>query len=232
MSTIENNNSLNSILDKLGIKQQTAETGPKDSLGQAEFLKLMTTQLQNQDPFKPTDNTEMIAQMAQFSTVTGITEMNESLKGLNSLYSGQLSEFRIATAANMLGHSVLVPGGNAYASPEGGISGAIDIPTASNSTNVVYRSEAGEILHTEDLGPQPAGLVGFAWDEIPENILNENAFFRIEAYADTGEGLQAVGASVFGEVLAASTGGSTQGVVYDVRGFGGVKASDVVSFKN
>jgi flagellar basal-body rod modification protein FlgD len=132
----------------------------------------------------------------------------------------------------MLGHSVLVPGGNAYASPEGGISGAIDIPTASNSTNVVYRSEAGEILHTEDLGPQPAGLVGFAWDEIPENILNENAFFRIEAYADTGEGLQAVGASVFGEVLAASTGGSNKDVVYDVRGFGGVKASDVVSFKN
>ena len=79
MSTIDNNNSLNSILDKLGIQQQNADSGPKDALGQAEFLKLMTTQLQNQDPFKPTDNTEMIAQMAQFSTVTGITEMNESL---------------------------------------------------------------------------------------------------------------------------------------------------------
>ena len=92
----------------------------------------------------------------------------------------------------------------------GGISGAIDIPTSSNSTNIVYRSEAGEILHTEDLGPQPAGLVGFAWDDIPENILNENAFFRVEAYADTGEGLQAVGASVFGEVLAASTGEVTK----------------------
>ena len=45
MSTIDNNNSLNSILDKLGIKQQTAESGPKDSLGQAEFLKLMTIYL-------------------------------------------------------------------------------------------------------------------------------------------------------------------------------------------
>ena len=232
MSTIDNNNSLNSILDKLGIQQQTADSGPKDALGQAEFLKLMTTQLQNQDPFKPTDNTEMIAQMAQFSTVTGITEMNESLKGLTDLYSGQLSEFRISTAANMLGHSVLVPGGDAYASPEGSISGAIDIPTYSNSTNIVYRSEAGEILHTEDLGPQPAGLVGFAWDEIPENILNENTFFRVEAYADTGEGLQAVGASVYSEVLAASTGDASSGVVYDVRGYGDVNASDVVRFKS
>ena len=49
MSTIDNNNSLNSILDKLGIQQQTADSGPKDALGQAEFLKLMTTQLQNHD---------------------------------------------------------------------------------------------------------------------------------------------------------------------------------------
>ena len=132
----------------------------------------------------------------------------------------------------MLGHSVLVPGGDAYASPEGSISGAIDIPTYSNSTNIVYRSEAGEILHTEDLGPQPAGLVGFAWDEIPENILNENTFFRVEAYADTGEGLQAVGASVYSEVLAASTGDASSGVVYDVRGYGNVNASDVVKFKS
>ena len=62
--------------------------------------------------------------------------------------------------------------------------------------------------------------------------VGRNAFFRIEAYADTGEGLQAVGASVFGEVLAASTGGADKDVVYDVRGYGGVRASDVVSFKN
>lgn len=232
MSTIDANNSLNSILDKLGIQQPAEKAGPKDNLGQAEFLKLMTTQLQNQDPFKPTDNTEMIAQMAQFSTVTGITEMNESLKALNSMYSGQLSEFRIATAANMLGHSVLVPGGQAYPTPEGSISGAIDIPEAASSTSIVYRSQAGDILHTQDLGPQPAGLVGFEWVDMPEDVLAQNEYFQIEAYADTGDGLQSVGASVFGEVLAASTGGSNKDVVYDVRGYGGVKASDVVSFKN
>ena len=66
----------------------------------------MTTQLQNQDPFSPMENGDFIAQMAQFSTVTGIAEMGESLKSL----SNQLGEFRIATATNLLGHSVLVPG--------------------------------------------------------------------------------------------------------------------------
>ena len=109
MSTIDSSNSLNTILDKLGIQKPVEEKGASDKLGQADFLKLMTTQLQNQDPFAPMENAEFIAQMAQFSTVTGITEISESLKGM----SDQLSEFRIATAANMLGHSVLVPGSTA-----------------------------------------------------------------------------------------------------------------------
>ena len=68
--------------------------------------------LQNQDPFAPMENAEFIAQMAQFSTVTGITEMGASLKGI----AEQLGEFRIATAANLLGDSVMIPGN--YARPD------------------------------------------------------------------------------------------------------------------
>ena len=59
MSSIENNQSLNNILEKIGVKtpENTANT-PKSSLGQEDFLKLMTTQLQNQDPFAPMENGE------------------------------------------------------------------------------------------------------------------------------------------------------------------------------
>lgn len=228
MSTIDSSNSLNTILDKLGIQKPAEDQGASDKLGQADFLKLMTTQLQNQDPFAPMENAEFIAQMAQFSTVTGITEISESLKGM----SDQLSEFRIATAANMLGHSVLVPGSTAYPDSDGSVSGAIDIPAASANTNIVYRSQAGEILHTQELGAQSAGLVGFNWQDIPEEVLSQNASIKVEAYADTGKGLKSVGASVYSEVLAASTGIDASDVVYDVRGYGDVKASDVVRFKN
>ena len=226
MSSIDNNNSLNSILDKLGINQPK-ETKKSDTLGQQDFLKLMTTQLQNQDPFKPTDNTEMIAQMAQFSMVTGQTEGNETLKGI----SGQLSEFQIATAANMLGHSVLVSGNKAYPDVDGTVAGAIDIPATSTNTSILYKSANGEILHAEDLGPQQAGLLGFRWEKVPQNVLDENEYLTVEAYADTGTGLQSVGSSVFGEVLSASAGNTADGVVYDVRGYGDVSANDVRRFK-
>ena len=85
MSSIESSNqSLNNILDKIGVRSpENTPTKRKNSLGQEDFLKLMTTQLQNQDPFAPMENGEFIAQMAQFSTVTGITEMGQTLKGLS-----------------------------------------------------------------------------------------------------------------------------------------------------
>jgi flagellar basal-body rod modification protein FlgD len=102
MSTIDPNSSQAAIFAKLGISQ-TPETQKekKDTLGQSDFLKLMTTQLQNQDPFAPMDNGDFIAQMAQFSTVTGIQEINNSIGRLVE----EFDQARIATASNLLGHS-------------------------------------------------------------------------------------------------------------------------------
>ena len=51
-----------------------------DSLGQGDFLRLLTVQMQQQDPFDPVDNKEMLAQMAQFSSLAGVTETNATLE--------------------------------------------------------------------------------------------------------------------------------------------------------
>ena len=228
MSTVDGNQSLNSILDKLGIQpQEEKKRADGGALGQEDFLKLMTTQLQNQDPFAPMENADFIAQMAQFSTVTGITDMGQSLKGI----SNQLSEFRIATATNMLGNSVLVPGTKAYPDGDGGVHGVIDLPAASGTTNVVFSSQSGDILHIEELGAQPSGLAGFSWEDIPQEVLDNNDYITVEAFADQGGGLEGVSTSVFGEVLAASTS-SADGVMLDVKGYGDINVNDVVRFRH
>ncbi|HCD63567.1 MAG TPA: flagellar biosynthesis protein FlgJ [Alphaproteobacteria bacterium] len=228
MSTVNNNQSLNNILDKLGIQQQEEKKrADGGALGQEDFLKLMTTQLQNQDPFAPMENADFIAQMAQFSTVTGITDMGQSLKGI----SNQLSEFRIATATNMLGNSVLVPGTRAYPDGDGAVHGVIDLPAASGTTNVVFTSQNGDILHVEELGAQPSGLAGFSWQDIPQNVLDSNDYINVEAFADQGGGLEGVSTSVFGEVLAASTS-SADGVMLDVKGYGDINVNEVVRFRH
>ena len=228
MSTIDSNQSLNAILDKLGVnKQEEMTTKRRDQLGQADFLKLMTTQLQNQDPFAPMDNADFIAQMAQFSTVTGITDMGETLKGM----SDQLQEFRIATASNLLGHSVLVPGNMARPNENGEIHGVVDLPSSASTSNIRFTNEQGEILHQVDMGAQPRGLVGFSWLDIPSEILVSGDAIRVEAYADTGNGLEAVSPSVFADVLAATTGNGRDGVQLDVRDYGTISAAEVIKFR-
>ena len=191
MSNIDpSQQSLSAILNKLGINSSEKSNVPKakDQLGQEDFLKLMTTQLQNQDPFAPMENGEFIAQMAQFSTVTGITSMDESLKDV----AAKLGETRIATAANMLGHSVLVPGKIARADDDGSVNGVIDLPSASTNVNVVFKSQNGEIIDTINLGNQSSGLVGFAWHGAPKDMIENDEPIFVEAYANSGKGMEGV----------------------------------------
>ena len=136
--------SLQRILDKIGVKStgDKKEAVNKSTLGQEDFLKLMTTQLQNQDPFAPMENGDFIAQMAQFSTVTGITEMSNEMKAINEKIDG----FRIATASQYLGHSVLVPGNVVRPNGSDEINGVIDVPNATTKLQVFFQKENGEII--------------------------------------------------------------------------------------
>ena len=230
MSTIDPTSQaqLDSILKKLGVKgEEDPKPASKDNLGQSDFLKLMTTQLQNQDPFAPMENAEFIAQMAQFSTVTGITEMGASLKGI----AEQLGEFRIATAANLLGSSVMIPGNYARPDESGEIHGMLDLPSASGATSLTFSNAAGDLLHTMQLGAQPSGLVGFEWSDVPQSGLDSGEAVRIEAFADMGKGMESLTPSIFAEILAASTGDAVNGVMLDVRDYGEVRAADVKKFR-
>ena len=55
-----------------------------DTLGQADFLRMLTVQIQQQDPFDPVDNKEMLAQMAQFSSLAGINDVNSTLQQISA----------------------------------------------------------------------------------------------------------------------------------------------------
>lgn len=75
--------------------QSTSATASSKVLGQSDFIRLMTTQMKLQDPLEPVDNKEMIAQMAQFSSLSGIENINSTLKAI----SAQLDEVLAARSA-------------------------------------------------------------------------------------------------------------------------------------
>ena len=230
MTTIDQNSAQTALFEKLGItKQSDAQKAKSDTLGQSDFLKLMTTQLQNQDPFAPMDNGDFIAQMAQFSTVTGIQDMNASLGKLVE----EFDQARIATASNLLGHSVLVPGNIGRPDDEGELHGVLDLPEATISTQLNYvDADTNNSLFKEDLGPRAAGLVGFKWSDIPEEILASNKRIKIEALIDTGNGPEQLSPSIYSKVISASVGtGETKQVLLNVEDYGDLDVSSAVNFR-
>lgn len=221
--------SLNSILNKLGINSnEEAKNKKKDSLGQADFLKLMTTQLQNQDPFSPMDNGDFIAQMAQFSTVTGITEINNNLSNIGS----KLEPNRVATAAQFLGHSVLVPGKRVSPDDNGEIHGVVDLPASSNDVGLTFTNSSGEVVKTIELGAQNKGLIGFSWTDIPDSIKKLNEKLSIQAFAGNKNASDGVSTAVYNKVIAASAPKESEDVILELKDFGEVSASKAIKLKS
>jgi flagellar basal-body rod modification protein FlgD len=154
-----------SALSDLGLTLPAAAAKDKrQTLGQEDFLRLMTTQMKYQDPFKPLDATEFLGQIAQFSTVSGVQSLNESFTAL----SGALTSSQALQAAQLVGHGVLVPSEQGYLESGEGLYGALDLP-ASGPAAVDIFDAAGQRVRTLDLGVQPAGLQHFRWDGLSDS---------------------------------------------------------------
>ncbi|WP_430386864.1 flagellar hook assembly protein FlgD [Blastomonas fulva] len=137
--------------------QTVAAKNSQESLGQAAFLKLMTAQLKFQDPFDPVDNQAMVGQMAQFSQVAGISEMNASLKAI----AGGFGTSRLSEAASFIGRSVLQDGDTAHADAQGRYRGEFTVNAPAQNVAVEWLNAAGEVVHTQQLGNVNAGKVPF-----------------------------------------------------------------------
>jgi flagellar basal-body rod modification protein FlgD len=151
-------------LNTLGITRTsssaTVQKSSSTTLGQADFLKLMTAQMQNQDPFNPTDNTQMVAQMAQFSQLAGITDMSSTLKAI----SDKLGATSVSDATAYIGKTVLTEGDTAYGRTSGGLAGAVELDGAATDVNVTISDANGVTLKTLKLGAQPKGTATYDWD--------------------------------------------------------------------
>jgi flagellar basal-body rod modification protein FlgD len=152
-------NGTDSVLASLQTPAAATRKNAK-SLGQEDFLALMITQLQSQDPLKPMENGEFIGQMAQFSTVTGIAEMTKSVGALTSAYnSGQALQ-----AASMVGRTILTEDSSAQLAPGKPLTGAVELPYATQAATVRIYSDTGQLMRELPLGAQDAGLSNFSWD--------------------------------------------------------------------
>jgi flagellar basal-body rod modification protein FlgD len=160
MATVNDN--LATTLQGLGQTETPKAKRDNDNLGQSDFLELMITQLKTQDPFKPMENGDFIAQMAQFSSVTGLAELQQSFDKL----AGSLQSNQALQASSLVGRSVIVPSAIGTLPQGGSMAGAIDLPASSGSVALTIKDANGQLMRRLELGTQYAGDVYFSWDGI------------------------------------------------------------------
>lgn len=135
------------------------ETGVQ-TIDQKGFLRLMTAQLQYQDPFSPMDNNQMVQQMATFTSLENQTSGNKLLQGISDSLTGT----RLSDAASWIGKAMLVKSDIATPDRAGSYAGEITLGQDSQGLGVDLVDGNGNVVKSLDLGAQKAGAVGFYWD--------------------------------------------------------------------
>lgn len=200
------------------------------ALNQQDFLKLLTTQLQNQDPFAPMENGEFLGQMAQFSTVSGIQQINDTLGAMSS--GGGIGANRIATASSLLGHQVLLPGTQARADENGEIHGMVDLPQDAENVRVTFRDNAtGAVLHELDLGAQPAGLLGFSWPDLPAHLRDSRTPVRVSVQTLAGGAEGSIGPSVYARVTGVEMPAGSDEINLRVEDYGLMNSLEITALR-
>lgn len=202
-----------------GSATKKAATTSADS--QDRFLKLLTTQLKNQDPLNPMDNAQMTSQLAQISTVDGIEKLNATMQKL--LASSVDAE--ALQAAALVGHQVMVAGSGINLSESGAV-GGIELSAAADSVVLSIKDLNGLLIRTIDLGALDAGAHNFAWDgKSDAGAQAVNGGYSVSAVAKRGS--EKVDASPLELAGVVSINRSNQGVTLDLGQFGLARMSDI-----
>ncbi|MBS1231129.1 MAG: flagellar biosynthesis protein FlgD [Proteobacteria bacterium] len=211
-----------------------ATTASTSEATQDRFLKLLVTQLQNQDPLNPMDNAQMTTQLAQISTVTGIDKLNTTL---SSMIDSVASSQNVQTAG-MIGKSVLVAGSNleltsSTAKDSTGKDvttktavGGVKLASAADSVTVTIKDKSGNVVSVQNLGAQKAGVFNYSWDGTTDaKTTADDGTYSISVSALQGTNKVEATAMQFGTVSALIRSGST--FLLDLGSLGNVALSDV-----
>jgi len=194
-----------------------------NTMTQADFLKLMTAQLQAQDPTNPVDNSQFVSQMAQFSQLSSTQQLDTDLQTLSSNITSALQTSQVLSSSNLVNRQVMVPSTTMTFDGSDSMKGAVNVTAASNVT-VQVLDGSGNVVRTLPLGAQNAGLSQFTWDGKDDsgNTVADGSY-TLKATAGTSS----LDTYVAGTVTGVGYGGSSLGTYLQVSGVGGVSLSQV-----
>jgi flagellar basal-body rod modification protein FlgD len=218
MTTVDTFSAINAANSSGGTVATSATQNAADSADR--FLKLLVTQMKNQDPLNPMDNAQVTSQMAQISTVSGIEKLNNTVGGLN----GQFMQMQALQGASLVGHNVTLQGNRLDIASGTGVAG-FGLASAADNVQVEVVNPAGQTVQTVQLGAQSAGLHGFTWDATG---VADGANYSFRVSATSGGSKLTPTPLMRDRVVAVSTDGN--GLKLQTDYSGSVAFSDVKAF--
>jgi flagellar basal-body rod modification protein FlgD len=218
MSTVQT-----STVDPTLLANMNGSKAAKTSTEEAQdrFMKLLVTQMQNQDPLNPMDNAQVTSQLAQLSTVTGIDKLNASVNAMSSNFQASQN----LQAANMIGHGVIAPG-NKISLKEGKAIFGLELPQNADSAVLTIKDTSGVTVRKMNLGLLPYGLNTMTWDgKNDAGAAVANGTYSFNVVANSGDKkLDSTNLS-FG--IVSSITSSAAGAKLSVADVGDISMSDV-----
>jgi flagellar basal-body rod modification protein FlgD len=220
MNTIQNTELLNEL--NVGLKPEPSEAS--NELGQEEFLELMIAQLKNQDPTKPMDGQEYLGQLAQFSSVQGLQELNAAVQDL----AQHVQSSSALQASSLVNQNVLIASEKGYLGEAEPLQGAVKLTENVKDLTLGIYDMSGQEVHRLSLGDRSMGDVNFSWDGLDsQGVQRPMGIYHIKA-----EGIVDGQASNFATQLQArvesvTLGQGGQGVTLNLAGLGRRDLSDV-----
>lgn len=186
-----------------------AANNPSSTLTQNNFLQLLTAQLEDQDPLNPVSPSDFAAELAQFSTATGVQNLNTTMTQSSGM-----------TASGLIGHNVAVPGNALLLGQGGTATGAFSLSGAATDVKVAITNSSGSVVSVLDLGAMSAGNQNFTWNgqTIGGTALPAGTY-SFNVVPSTAKGAATVQASTFAVVpVTAVVLGGTGGTTLDLGG--------------
>lgn len=192
-------------------------TESQAELGQSDFLKLMITQFQNQDPFKPMENGEFLGQIAQFSTVSGIEDLNAGFESLST----SIQDEQALKAAGLVGRTVVAETNVGFLGADRPINGSIEIDGYVSAVQIDVKDGSGEVIQRLNLPEQREGIIEFSWngqDALGRQRAPGN--YELEARVVRGNQVENIQTLVEADVQSVTLGRQGQGMTLNLLGGG------------
>ena len=176
------------LTDNTGLASAAAKSSAEEQKGQ--FLTLLVTQLRYQDPMNPMQGTEFTQQLAMFSSLEQLININKSLENLGSLQSS----FAQSQAVGMLGKQILAEGNTVTVANGTASNLAFSLDQASTDTMVNVFGQDGSLVGVFDAGERGAGLHTMAFPAVDQqgNPMADGTYtFSVLAFNAEGSAIQA-----------------------------------------